>query len=209
MVLDHGLEEEAVELGALGGLERRQLLVGEHARHVAVVVLVLLAGPAAVPGRDLLRGRHGQVALAEPVAHVAHLAVLHHADPLRERAHLVRRRPVGHQVRHDDCLPVVADHLGHERDVGLRPAVVALDAPVGLGGDGLGGLARALGDDGGGGRRGDRFGLAAPRTPPGAEPASGRAQGPSPVVVDGPAKRVKLKSLNPQMQESYPGRGAH
>jgi hypothetical protein len=106
VVLDHAFEKQPIELGALGGCQRRHLVGCEHAgHHPAGHVMRVLVGQ-----RRAARG--------EPAAHHLDLVLLRHVDAHAELLHVVALRVRRDQRDHLHGLRVMADHPLHELDVG-------------------------------------------------------------------------------------------
>ena len=188
-MLDHEREEEAVEIGAGGGIELGHLGRREHPRHGGVVapgggvhvgghgVPSVAAGPGhglAPVGRPLPRLEHqgtpldvpvghGLVPAAKPLFHELDLSALGVVDAAGQNPDGGVLAPVGNEPRHDKRLGVVSDHSDHEPYVGFGEAVsgaLHLGPVEGLEAVGLGGV----GARGRGGGKG--FGAAGARGAP-------------------------------------------
>jgi hypothetical protein len=128
VVLRHADEEELHEALPRGRLHRVELGLGEHARHVGVVgVVVPDVGRVA-----LTRALEGGLVLLEPAVDELDLALLRDVHALGEQPQVLPARPVGHQRGHLQRLLVVGAHALEERSVVRRERRPELQVVRGL-----------------------------------------------------------------------------
>jgi hypothetical protein len=105
MVLNHELQEQAIEIRALRRAELRQLLRGEHAWHAHLP-------PRGGVGRELTIG-------PQPLLHEPDLGLLRLVDLLGELDEVLTGIVPRGQTGHVDGLRVMRDHALHEANVRL------------------------------------------------------------------------------------------
>ena len=159
-MLDHALEEEPVEFGALGLCELLHRLVGKHALHVLAGLAVAL-----VPVVRLVDGGGGGILApgGEAGAHLLDLAALRFGDLLAELDDVGVVGAALDEAGHGHRLLVVGHHHAVEGDVGVVVGAGVLRLGhfgfrLRRGGRRAGGGRRAVGGVGGCGRRGGAVG---------------------------------------------------